>query len=321
LDTLTGEREREDRAMSDEHEHRRDPGRGASEPDDTRQFSPFEDDETQLGEPIHPDGDTRSDDADATEAAPPVDADATRAAPPVDADATRAGPPDDADATQVVPPVAATPPPPRDATAVMPVPDWDAAPDSVWAGRAEVRPPRPVRLDDTAADWSAVPPAEPRGKWWMPIVVGIVGLILVGLLAWGIYLIAQNAGDDTPTPPATASAPPVTTAPTTTEPTTTPPTTTPATTEPTGPTEVTVPALVGLSRAEAQQALQRRGLSFREIFRPDEAAPGTVIDSDPAEGQEVPPDTRVTLVIATEPAPPTTTATATTTPTGEADED
>jgi hypothetical protein len=290
LDTLTGEREGEDRAMSDEHEHRRDPARGASEPDETRQFSPFDDDETQPDEPIHPDGDPRSDDPDATRLVPPA--------------------------------VGTPPPPPRDATAVMPAPDWDAAPGPVWAGRAEVRPPRPG-LDDTAADWSAVPPAEPRGKWWMPIVVGIVGLILVGLIAWGFYLIAQNAddGDDTPAPPATMSAPPVSTVPTTTGPTTTPPTTTPTTTEPTGPTEVTVPALVGLSRDEARQALERRGLSYREIFRPDEAAPGTVIDSDPPEGQEVPPDTRVTLVIATEPTAPATTATTTTTPTGEADED
>jgi beta-lactam-binding protein with PASTA domain len=39
----------------------------------------------------------------------------------------------------------------------------------------------------------------------------------------------------------------------------------------------------------------------------DDANPGTVIDSDPEEGQEVPPDTTVTLIIA---APPTTAPTA-----------
>jgi hypothetical protein len=275
--------------MSDEHEHRRDPARGGPEPDETRQFSPFDDDEPQRTAPNHPDGGPRTGDPDA--------AAETQLVPPV------------GDAT-----VAAPPPVPSDGTAVMPAADWDA-PDSVWAGRAEVRPPRPVGPDDTAADWSPVPP-EPAGRWWMPILVGFVALILLGLLIWGFYLIAQNLGDgdETPTSPATVSAPPVSVAPTTTEPTTTPPTTTPATTEPTGPTEVTVPALVGLSRTEAQQALERRGLSFREILRRSDAAPGTVIDSDPAEGQQVPPDTQVTLVIAAEPATTTPTATATTTP-------
>ena len=40
------------------------------------------------------------------------------------------------------------------------------------------------------------------------------------------------------------------------------------------------------------------------------SAPGTVIDSDPPEGQEVPPDTTVTLIIAA--AQPTTPTTPTT---------
>jgi hypothetical protein len=139
-----------------------------------------------------------------------------------------------------------------------------------------------------------------------------VGLILLGLLGWGIYLIAQSSADGTETPPATtpSAVAPESTAPTTatTEPTTTPPTTTPTTTEP---TEVTVPALEGLSQQEAQRALERRGLSYRLIFRSSDAAPGTVIDSDPAEGQEVPADTQVTLVIATEPTTPATPTTTT----------
>jgi beta-lactam-binding protein with PASTA domain len=42
----------------------------------------------------------------------------------------------------------------------------------------------------------------------------------------------------------------------------------------------------------------------------DDAPAGTVIDSDPEEGQEVPPDTVVTLIIAAEPTTqPTTTST------------
>jgi hypothetical protein len=275
--------------MSDEQAPRRGPG-GEPRPDETRQFSPFQDDDQTRVAGIHPDGGTRSGDAGA---------DPTQQMPPVD------------DATVVDP---------RDATSVMPPAREWAEPEGAWSGRAEVRPPRPGPGEYTAvSEWDAVPPpAEPRGRWWMPILVGILALLLIGLLIWGIYLIAQNADDDDPGTPAPA---PSVTAPATTEPTTTPPTseaptaTTPTTTEPTGPTEVTVPALVGLSQDEAQEALDRRGLTYRLIFRPSDAQAGTVIDSDPAEGQEVPPDTQVTLVIAAEATEPTATQ-----PTGATDQ-
>jgi hypothetical protein len=137
----------------------------------------------------------------------------------------------------------------------------------------------------------------------MPIVVGIVALVLLALLGGGIWLIvqAQDRNTETPAPAVTTSiAPPESTEPTT-EPTTEQATTTPPTTEPTN-TEVTVPALRGLSREQAQQALSRRGLSSRLRFVISQDAPaGTVIDSDPEEGREVPPDTIVTLIIAAEP--------------------
>ncbi len=281
--------------MSEEQGPRRGPG-GEPGPDETRQFSPLDDDQTRAGE-IHPD------------------------------DVPRSGDDELPDRTQQMPqtPVAgddATVEASRDATSVMPpVRDW-AEQDAAWSGRAEVRPPR--REQYTAvSEWDAVPPpTEPRGRWWMPILVGILALLLLAALGWGIYLIAQNSDDgaDTPAPAPSAPAPTVTTTEPTTPPTSTaPPTTTPTTTEPTGPTEVTVPALVGLSQQEAEQALDRRGLSYRLIFRPSDAQAGTVIDSDPAEGQEVPPDTQVTLVIAAERTQPTTTPA--TDPTDQPDED
>ena len=74
---------------------------------------------------------------------------------------------------------------------------------------------------------------------------------------------------------------------------------------------MTVPALRGLPLAEARAALNRTGLPYRVLYLNSTAAPGTVIDSDPAEGQEVPPDTRVTIVVAQQ-------GNATTTPTGTA---
>lgn len=290
--------------MSDEQEQRRGPEGREPRPDETREFSPLSDDQSPAAG-NEPDDGPRPGDAwvgDRTEQMPGV--------PPSAAD----------DATVVTPR-----PPQRDETSVLPpARDW-AAQDAAWAGRAEVRPPRPGEADYGAgSDWDAVPPVEPRGKWWMPILVGVLALILLGLLGWGIYLITQDSGDsdETPAPAVSASAPAATTE-ATTAPTTTPPTTPPTTrpTESTNPAEVTVPALVGLSQADAQEALQRRGLRFRVIFRPSDATPGNVIDSDPAEGQKVPADTQVTLVIAAQRTTPPTTRPTTTAPAEPPDED
>jgi hypothetical protein len=144
----------------------------------------------------------------------------------------------------------------------------------------------------------------------MPILIGIVGLILVALLGWGIWLIiqAQNKSDQTPAPIPSTAAPATT--PPTTQPTTAPPTTKPTTAEPTN-TAVTIPALRGLSQQDAIQALSRVGLSARlRYLTSDDASAGTVLDSDPEEGQEVPPDTVVTLIIAASPTTAPTTPSA-----------
>jgi len=271
--------------MSDEQEQRRDPAGGGSVPDETRPHPPFDDgaDATRVSR-NHPDGGPRSGDAwvfDRTEQVPGTDDPAA------------------------VPPRA----PRADATSVMPAVDeagWAPA-VAPWAGRAEVRPPRPGEY--TSTDWATEPPAEPSGKWWMPILVGIVALVLLALLGWGVWLILQAQNNDGETPVATTpSAAAPATAPPTAPPTTAPPATQPA---PTGPavSEVTIPALRGLSQGEAQQALGRRGLSSRLRFiSSTDERPGIVIDSDPAEGQKVPPDTVVTLVIAAQPTTPPTTA-------------
>lgn len=197
--------------------------------------------------------------------------------------------------------------------------DWAATrAKPVWSGRAEVRTSQPGRsIYDT--DWQSGPvPPPQRDRWWMPIVVGIIVLILLAALGWGVYTIVQNSGSGTPGPAPTATTAPSTepsaspSAETTTpsaEPTTTSPAPAPSTTEQAA-TEVTVPALRGLALADAQAALTRTGLKSRLIYRTSNSPPDTVIDSDPAEGQEVPPDTTVTLVVAKSGTTPATTATA-----------
>ena len=273
----------------------------SEESDETRRV-PSADDATLPGKRLD---DKVADDA--TKVAPAVSGDgATKVAPAASGDgATRVAPAASGDGATKVAPAASGD-------------DW-----SVWSGRAEVRPPRPGQsIYDT--DWSDGPvPPRPgqRDRWWTPIVVGIVVLLLLGVLAWAIYVIVQNSGNQPgPATPATVpttaatfngpstvpSSPP--SSPPSTEPSTAP-TTTATTQEPTA--AVPVPALRGLQLAEARAALNRTGLRYRVLYRDSTAAPGTVIDSDPAEGQEVPPDTRVTIVVAQQ-------GNATTTPTGAA---
>jgi hypothetical protein len=277
--------------MSDEQQRRDDAARGGSEPDETQVFDP------SATEQIQPDGGPRSGDAwilDHTEQMPRTTA---------GGDETVVSP--RPDATSVMP--AAVRDPGRAEAAARAA----AGRNDLWSGRAEVRPPRPGQGGDYTgtlpADegWDGEPPGrEPRGKWWSPIVIGIAVLVLVALLGWGVWLIAKSAGSDSGTPTPTATA--TTTAPATTRPTTEPTTestTTQATTEPTGPAAVTVPACKGLSSADARQALDRTGLAYRLRFvTSTDADPGTVIDCDPAEGEQVPPDTKVTLIIAAAPS-------------------
>ncbi|GAB1688328.1 PASTA domain-containing protein [Krasilnikovia sp. M28-CT-15] len=250
---------------------------------------------------------------------PPATDDATTVLDSAAGDATAVLRPAGDDATAVVPGARGD-----DATAVLPgavgsEPGWGAA----WAGRAEVRPPRPsAAMGDTREEWAVPADREPRGRWWLPVLVGLVVVALLALLGWGVFQIlrALNHDEEAPAPVVTSSAgaPPSTAPSSEPSPPSSPPSTAattslPPTTEPTGPTEVTVPALKGLSVQDARQALERTGLAYRVRFVRSEAPPGTVIDSDPAEGQQVPPDTTVTLIVS---APPSPSAEPSSTPTG-----
>jgi len=67
-----------------------------------------------------------------------------------------------------------------------------------------------------------------------------------------------------------------------------------------GPANVTVPVVVGLSQAAAQQALQDQGLSLGPVIKVDDRDEdkGTVIDSNPSTGTAVAPGTKVSLSVA-----------------------
>ncbi|MER6594065.1 PASTA domain-containing protein [Micromonospora purpureochromogenes] len=168
----------------------------------------------------------------------------------------------------------------------------------VWSGRAGVPPPRPADYREPV-EWYG---EEQRGRrWWMPILLGVLALLLLAALGTGIWLVLRAADerDEEPSLPPPTSAP-VTTAATTAAPTTEAPST-PATT---AAAQIPVPPLVGLPRASAERILDRLDLSYRVRTRESsEQPPGTVIETDPEAGELVDAGDRVTLVVAAAPSP------------------
>ncbi|MEU0076525.1 PASTA domain-containing protein [Micromonospora tulbaghiae] len=268
---------------------------------------------------------------------PAGDADATRALPPdPDADATRAMPRDaageDAETTRAMPrnaageDVEATRAMPRNAgDATRPLPGGPAGqggpggqggprrpldatapqePVGAWSGRAGVPPPRPAGYPEPGAEWYGDEQAGRR--WWMPILLGVLALLLLGLIGVGVWLALRAAdrnsdpGPAVPSISAQTSAGPTTAAPTSAAPSSSPPST-PATT---APVEVPMPPLVGLPEAAARAALDRLDLDYRVQRRASDRPAGTVISTDPEAGYPVGEDDRVTIVVAV-PAPPT----------------
>lgn len=279
------------------------------------------------------------DDADATRALPPDrgdDADATRALPPdraadgADADATRRLPQDrgadDADATRRMPPTgdatgraaraggaAERPESEEAATARQQPVDRTAPLPAAWSGRAGVPPPRPVGYQEASTEWYTEEQAGRR--WWMPILLGILALLLIALIGVGVWL-ALRAADRGPEPspsltPGPTTAPATTAAPTSAAPSTEPPTTTAA-------AQVPMPPLVGLPEAAARAVLDRLGVDYRVVTRPSDRPAGTVIETDPAAGAPVVEGDQVTVVVAEAAAPTTGAGTPTPAPSASA---
>lgn len=169
-----------------------------------------------------------------------------------------------------------------------------------WEGRAAV--PTPPRVEEYPE-----PGYEPPRSVTLPVLITIVVMLLVGVLAVGVWLILTNRRDGGPAPVDSASP----TAPATTTPaaTTAPPTTTPA--------GIAIPSVVEEDYDGAATILEALGLVpvMSEEF--NEAEPGTVLGTDPPEGTRVAPGTTVTIIVSRgpEPSPSTEPPTATPTPT------
>jgi hypothetical protein len=175
-----------------------------------------------------------------------------------------------------------------------------------WSGRAGVPPPEAFAVRE------AVPVDEEpdRRPWLLPMVLAILALLLLAILGIGLWLILR--ADDSPGP-ATPVTPAVTTSATPAAPSpTTPGTPSLVTTAPASPTaaaQVVVPRLIGVDTEAAQSTLEQLGLAYRLIPRADPVArPGTVLETDPAEGSVVPVGTQVVLVVAAAPPSPAPTS-------------
>ncbi|HEX6682835.1 MAG TPA: PASTA domain-containing protein [Candidatus Limnocylindrales bacterium] len=183
-----------------------------------------------------------------------------------------------------------------------------------WSGRAGVPAPQSSgRLRDSAPYTQQIPQPGQQRPWWTPVLLGLVAVGLLGALILAAYWMNREnpAPVESPAPSAVVVPSP------TPEATTAPPTTQPAT--PTAPQAVPVPRLVGLTQDQATTQLDQLGLAYRFEYRQAPAPEGTVVESRPGQGEMVPLQTTVTLVISTgqdpEPTPtPTPTPTASAAP-------
>ncbi|MEN3613319.1 PASTA domain-containing protein [Plantactinospora sp. ZYX-F-223] len=200
---------------------------------------------------------------------------------------------------------------PGAADATAPIPPREPA----WSGRAGVPPRGSAPPRQPQPDWSYDPEPDDR-RWWMPILVGTVAVILLGVLVVAGWAIVDSARRDTPRSPSPVlTTPAAPTAPTTGPPTTaaSTPSATPSVT--TG-APVLLPPLVGLSQQEAVAELGRLGLVALIEPRISARPPGTVLDTEPSTGTEVEPGSEVILVVAEPPTSLPTTPPGPTGPTG-----
>jgi hypothetical protein len=189
---------------------------------------------------------------------------------------------------------------PDETRPLPPADDIDATrPADAWTGRAEVRGPTPP---EDAQDWDEQEPEEPGRRWWLPILLGLLAILLViGLIALIMALTNNSGGGPTPTVVPTKAAP--TSAAPSPSPSPSPP---PTSASPPTTATVVVPDTTGNTEAVATGKLTALGLVVRRQEQLDPTAtPGTVIATEPTAGTEVPIGSQITLIIAKAlPSPP-----------------
>jgi hypothetical protein len=173
--------------------------------------------------------------------------------------------------------------PAEDSTAILP--PAEEAPR--WSARAGVAPRRPAAQQEQ--EWVPESP-PPSGTWWTPLLIGFAVLILVGLIALGLWLAMRGSG------PAPQVSTPPSVVPTSASPTPSP---TPSTSS--APAAlVPVPVLTNVPVSDALPILQGQGLVPKVVNQVNDAVPaGTVIGTDPAAGTQVPTGTVITVFVAT----------------------
>jgi PASTA domain len=190
---------------------------------------------------------------------------------------------------------AALPPPGRGDTAPLPAAGGPGEEPPRWTARAGVpaRPPRGAVPQEQ--EW--VPEQEPR-SWWLPLLITLAVLILLGLIGLGVWLALHAQPGPTPGASPSTSASPSAVA-SSASPTPSP---SPASSAPL----VEVPDLHGQTVSDAQATLQGLGLTVQVQTQVTDAQPaGTVISTRPTVGSKVPAGSQVTLIVA---APPPTSA-------------
>jgi cell division septation protein DedD len=204
-------------------------------------------------------GEPRRDETSAEEAVAVPGPDETVAAPGLDETVAVPGP----DET-----VAAPGP---DETVAVPAADETAVaardrppPPAAWSGRAPVPPPD-YHGGGTDQEWTAEEPQP--GPWWLPVALGLLALVILGVLAAGVWLIADSLQDNNPAPvqqTSTSPSPTTTGSPTSipsspaAPPTTQAPTRSPAPPSPT-PTPIPAPSPTGLPGTPSPPPLSPTG--------------------------------------------------------------
>jgi eukaryotic-like serine/threonine-protein kinase len=175
---------------------------------------------------------------------------------------------------------------PADETAVMP----PAQEPPRWSARAGVPVGGPRQA---APDQQWVPDQQPR-TWWAPILIVIAILVLIGLIALGLWVATRSQTGTGPSPSASPSPSPSSPSPS--------PSPSPSRSTSPPATMVSVPSLQGVSVTDAEQILQSQGLNWKVTTRVSATHPaGTVIETSPPAGVQVPAGTEVILVVATPP--------------------